>query len=99
MGSVLLQLDVGATELATYASALASARYLQLAGGSDDVAFVKQMFRNLVGVEATDAMAQPFVDQFLASGAYTQAAFAQAVSAIAPVDLVGLAQSGLAYIY
>jgi hypothetical protein len=38
------------------------------------------------------------VDGFLSTGAYTQASFAQAVSSLAPVDLVGLAGTGLDYL-
>lgn len=98
-GMVLQQLDAGASVSAVYVNTVASAQFAQLAGGTSHMAFVKQMFRNLVGVEATDAMAQPFVDQFLASGAFTQGAFAQAVSSIAPVDLAGLAKTGLDYMY
>ncbi len=99
VGIVLQQLDAAAPALSAYASALASPRFAQLAGGSDDLSFVKQMFRNLLNVEATTAMAKPFVDQYLSSGAFTQAAFAQAVSSIAPVDLTGLANTGLDYLY
>lgn len=98
-GSVLKQLDAGAPALDAYASALASPRFAQLAGGTDDMSFVKQMFRNLLGIEATNDMARPFVQQFLASGAYTQPTFAQAVSSLAPVDMVGLAKSGLDFVY
>jgi hypothetical protein len=98
-GIVLRQLDSGASSPDAYGAALASSQFRQMAGGTDHLSFVKQMFRNLVNVEATNAMAQPFVDQFLASGAYTQTSFAQAVSSIAPVDMVGLSQTGLNYIY
>jgi hypothetical protein len=96
-GFVLNGLDGGLPALQVYASALAAPRFAQLAGGTDHLAFVKQMFRNLLNVEAPTATAQAFVDAFLANGAYSQAAFAQAVSVLAPVDLVGLAQTGLDY--
>jgi len=96
-GFVLNGLDGGLLALQVYASALAAPRFAQLAGGTDHLAFVKQMFRNLLNVEAPTATAQAFVDAFLANGAYSQAAFAQAVSVLAPVDLVGLAQTGLDY--
>lgn len=97
-GGVLQSLDAGSAVREVYASALGSARFLALAGAADDLSFVRQMFRNLIGVEVSDAAAQPFVDGYLASGAYSQAAFAQAVSMLAPVDMVGLAGTGLAYL-
>jgi serralysin len=98
-GIALQTLDAGGSALDAYAGAIASARFQQLAGGSDHLAFVKQMFRNLVNVEAPTETAQTFVDAFLASGAYTQASFAQAVSSLAQVDMVGLGQTGLEYLY
>lgn len=97
-GGVLQGLDAGTAVRDVYASALGSARFQGLAGGVDDLSFMKQMFRNLLNAEASDAVAQPFVDSYLASGAYTQAGFAQAVSMLAPVDMVGLAGTGLAYL-
>ena len=51
------------------------------------------------GIEAPTETAQTFVDAFLASGAYTQASFAQAVSSLAQVDMVGLGLTGLDYLY
>ena len=98
VGLVLGALDAGASSRGAYEQAIASDRFRTLAGGADDLAFIRQMFRNLLAVEATDAVAQSFVDGFLSTGAYTQASFAQAVSSLAPVDLVGLAGTGLDYL-
>ena len=99
VGGILRQLDSGVAVSTVYANELASPRFTQLAGGSDAMAYVKQMFRNLVNIEATDAMARPYIEQYLDTGAYTRASLAQSVSSLAQVDMVGLAKSGVDYIY
>lgn len=72
----------------------------RLAGGADDVSFVRQIWRSVVGAEASAGTVQTYVD-LLHSGvsqAQLLATAAQLPQNAAHVDLVGLAQNGLAYL-
>lgn len=73
----------------------------QTAGGADDATFVRQVWRSVFGSEAPADAVQTYVGA-LQGGATTQAqllaAAAQLPQNASHVDLVGLSQTGLAYL-
>jgi len=101
VGLGLAGMDAGAAESELVAAALASDRFAALAGSRSDEDFVKLVYRNVTGVDATAEVVASFVQQ-LASGTETQASLALMASELAlnaqHIDLVGLAASGLEYL-
>jgi hypothetical protein len=80
--------------------ALSTPLFLQLAGGHDDVSFVKEVFLNVVGRVPTFAE-QAYYTGVLASGvsqADLLAAAANSQFVADTIDLTGLAQTGIDYI-
>jgi hypothetical protein len=100
VGAGLSLLDHGSSAQDVSALAVASDLFAQAAGSHSNTDFVRQVYRNVVGHEASDAEIAPYVNQ-LNSGATTQAALALWASETAlnadQIDLAGLSQSGIAF--
>jgi hypothetical protein len=100
MGIGLGLLDGGLSDTALASVAAASGVFADLAGSHADADFVRQVYRNVTGVEP-DAAALQHYTGLLASGAETQASLAlwasQTDLVAQRIDLVGLAASGIAY--
>jgi methionine-rich copper-binding protein CopC len=71
-----------------------------LAGGADNLHFVRWLFHNVVGV-FPDSSTASTLQSFIAQGIYTQASMLAAIAELpvnqANVNLVGLAQNGMDY--
>ena len=93
-------LDDGMSEATLASLAAASSLFADMAGSHDDAAFVRQVHRNVTGVEPDSATLQHYTG-LLASGTETQGSLALWVSqtdlVAQRIDLVGLAGSGIAY--
>ena len=93
-------LDDGMPEATLASLAAASSLFAEVAGSHDDAAFVRQVYRNVTGVEPDSAALQHYTG-LLASGAETQGSLAlwasQTELVAQRIDLVGLAASGLAF--
>ncbi|WP_284616740.1 M10 family metallopeptidase C-terminal domain-containing protein [Aquabacterium humicola] len=81
--------------------ALATDLFVQLAGSRGHADLVRQLYRNVIGVAPTAAEQAPFV-ALLDSGAMSPAALAALAASHAlndvAIDLVGLADQGIAYV-
>lgn len=100
VGTVLQVADSGLDLAGLSSLAISNGLVASLAGGSDNASLVKLVWRNLTNTEAP----QGTIDQLsglISSGAYTQASFLTAVANLdlnkSLVNLVGLADTGLAY--
>ncbi len=100
MGIGLGLLDGGMPEAALASLAAASSLFAEGAGSHSDAAFVREVYRNVTGVEP-DAAALQHYTGLLSSGAESQgslALWASQTDLVAQrIDLVGLAASGIAY--
>lgn len=100
VGAGLSLLDHGGTAGAVSALAVATDLFAQYAGSHSNADFVRQVYRNVVGHEASEAEIEPYVAQ-LDSGGTTQGALALWASETAlnaqQIDLAGLAQTGIAF--
>lgn len=100
VGTVLGLVDSGVTFSSLAEMALSNGIVSSLAGGADNTAFAKLLLRNVLGSDADTGLVNT-VAGLVTSGAYTQASLLTVAAGLDAnklnVDLVGLAQSGLAY--
>jgi hypothetical protein len=100
VGAGLSLLDHGSSAEAVSALAAASDLFAQAAGSHSNADFVRQVYRNVVGHDASDADIAPYVSQ-LDSGTTTQATLALWASETAlnaqQIDLAGLSQTGIGF--
>lgn len=100
VGIGLELLDQGLSDAALASLAAASPLFAEFAGSHSDADFVRQVYRNVTGVEPDAAALQHYTGQ-LARGEQTQgslALWASQTDLVAQrIDLVGLAASGIAY--
>lgn len=100
VGTGLSLLDHGSSAEAVSALAVGSDLFAQAAGSHSNVDFVRQVYRNVVGHEASDAEIAAYVDQ-LDHGGTTQAALALWASETAlnaqQIDLAGLSETGIGF--
>lgn len=102
VGRWLGMLDSGTSYAATISAALNDAEFTRLTGGlHSNTAVVQTLYRNVVGF-APSAADQAYFVGLITSGAYTQSSLALLACDVdvneAHVNLVGLAQTGLAFI-
>lgn len=100
VGTVLNLADEGLDLAGLSALAVSSGVAASLAGGADNASLVRMLWRNLTNTEATSSTVEQLAG-LIGSGSYTQATFVAAVADLsvnrALVNLVGLADTGLAY--
>lgn len=100
VGVGLALLDQGHSAEDVSALAVATDLFAQSAGSHSNADFVRQVYRNVVGQEASQADIATFVQQ-LDSGSTTQGALALWASQTdlnaQQIDLAGLSQTGVAY--
>lgn len=93
--------DAGMSEAGLINLALATDVFAQLAGSRSNTDFVRLVYRNVVGVQPSDADLHSFVG-LLDSGAYTQSSLAVLATDnelnAAHINLVGLTQTGIEYL-
>lgn len=102
VGRWLAMLDGGNSYAATVSAALNDAEFTRLTGGShSNTAVVQTLYRNVVGFLPSAADQAYFVG-LITSGEYTQSSLALMAADVdvnqAHVNLVGLAQTGLAFL-
>lgn len=100
VGQVLNLLDSGMSIASLTEMAVSSGIVATLAGGSGNTDFVKLLLRNVVGSDSEVPIIESLTGA-LDSGAFTQAGMLAAAAQLeankVQIDLVGLAQTGLAY--
>ena len=100
MGIGIALLDGGMSDAALASLAAASGLFADAAGSHTDADFVRQVYRNVTGAEPDAATLQHYTG-LLASGMETQGSLAlwasQTELVAQRIDLVGLADSGVAY--
>jgi hypothetical protein len=98
VGLVLSYLDAGVTALQLAAAAIQTPLFTQLAGSSSNTDFVRQIFRNVVGVDPNQQQLDTFVG-LLDSNAVSKAQMAVIASdtSLNAVHLVGVMQNGIEF--
>ena len=101
VGAIVQYFDSGATLLQGAELLVSSGIMAQLAGGADHPAFVRHLFRNVVGALPSEQTTQELV-RYLDAGVYTQASMFTALAELplnqSHIGLVGLQQTGLEYV-
>lgn len=99
-GAIVQYFDSGATLLQGAELLVSSGIMAQLAAGADHRAFVRHVFRNVVGAWPSEPTIHELV-QLLDAGVYTQASMFSALAELplnqSNIGLVGLQQTGLEY--
>ena len=100
VGALVNYFDAGVTMLEAANWLVDSGLLAQLAGGADNLSFVRHVYLNVVGVLPSTQTTSDLA-QYLSTGAFTQASLFQTLAEMplnqAHVNLVGLQNSGLEY--
>lgn len=101
VGSMVQYFDSGVSLQQASQWLVGSGVMAQLAGGADNLSFVRHVFRNVVG-ELPSAQTASDLAQYLQAGTFTQAGMFEVLAQMplnqAHIDLVGLQRTGLEYI-